>query len=165
MTVSSEMLKLGYARDKIRSIYRSAVLVLVSIALFGCVSQKGNFQELAVNPGRGVIYIYTLPNSVLGLNIRGKALAFSISLDGKKLGLNGIGYHFSTQVEPGKHLVGLHYFTLLDNKTIYEIVNVEPGKSYYVRVNKKQSGNSILFTFSTVSEETGRQEIQKTHPG
>lgn len=99
-------------------------------------------------PDKGLIYVLRTKG------LEGAAVQVKLAMDGKWVGVNGMGNYFYVEAEPGPH-----YFCVkaaLDKPGLLSLV-IEKGKTYYLRQNLTMGGTDI----DLLDEEKGRQYVAK----
>jgi hypothetical protein len=95
-----------------------------ALALSSCTAGGGDFVPLAADPGKGVLYVYTLDNDML-------AQSPQIVVDGNQVGkVKPLG-HLVVEVKPGHHEVATTAFTLFKQKPV--AIDISAGESLFLR--------------------------------
>ena len=99
-------------------------------------------------PDKGLIYVLRTKG------LEGAAVQVKLAMDGKWVGVNGMGNYFYVEADPGPH-----YFCVkaaLDKPGLLSLV-IEKGKTYYLRQNLTMGGTDI----DLLDEEKGKQYVAK----
>jgi hypothetical protein len=103
-------------------------------------------------PGKALVYIYR--SGVLAGAVQTKA-----AIDGKWIGANLGNNYFFVQLAPGEH----HLCSKAENNSILTL-DVEAGKTYYVR-QEISIGTTKARNFAVLmDDEKGKKEMAKCHP-
>ena len=99
-------------------------------------------------PDKGLIYVLRTKG------MEGATVQVKLAMDGKWVGVNGMGNYFYVEADPGPH-----YFCVkaaLDKPGLLSLV-IEKGKTYYLRQNLTMGGTDI----DLLDEEKGKQYVSK----
>src|SRR5438105_148882 len=98
--------------------------LLAAVALLGgCTAGGAEFTPLAVDAGKGAVYVYTLDHDMLAQSPR-------IVIDGREVGnIEPLG-HIAIKVDPGHHSIATTAFVLFKQKPVE--VDVAAGQSLYL---------------------------------